>query len=64
MPQVKLKLTLNELRDMIFQLPAPDLLALVEAIESRAETVAMMRLAETGFRAWDEAGEDLYDADA
>ncbi|HXQ24449.1 MAG TPA: hypothetical protein VN812_22390 [Candidatus Acidoferrales bacterium] len=64
MPQVRLKLTLGELKDMIFQLPAQDLLALAEAIESRAETVAMMRLAETGFREWNEAGEDLYDADA
>ena len=64
MPNVKLKLSLKELKDLIFQLPAPDLLALVDAIESRAETTAMMQLAETGFREWAEPGEDIYDADA
>ena len=64
MPNVKLKLTLKELKDLIFQLPAPDLLALVDAIESRAETTAMMQLAETGFREWEARGEDIYDAHA
>jgi hypothetical protein len=31
-------------------------------MEARAETVAMMQLAETGFREWTEPGEDIYDA--
>jgi hypothetical protein len=63
MAHSKSKLTVEELKNLIFQLPPKDLVALVDAIESRAETVAMMQLAETAFREWDEAGEDIYDAD-
>jgi hypothetical protein len=32
------------------------------AIEERVETVAMMKLAETGFQERNEEGEDIYDA--
>jgi len=38
--------------------------AFVDAIEARAETVVMMRLAETGFQEWNEEGEDIYNAEA
>jgi len=64
MPQVTLDMSIEEIRTLIFQLPARELLTLVDAIEERAETVAMMQLAETGFREWNEEGEDIYDADA
>jgi len=64
MPHVTLNMSLDEIREIIFQLPSADLLALVDAIQDRAETVAMMQLAETGFAEWNEPGEDIYDADA
>jgi hypothetical protein len=64
MPEVTLKMSMDEIKGLIFQLPAQELLALVDAIEDRAETVAMMQLAETGFQEWDEEGEDIYDAEA
>ena len=64
MPQVTLDMSMEDIKALIFQLPAQELLTLVDAIEERAETVAMMRLAETGFREWNEEGEDIYDADA
>lgn len=52
----------DEIKSYIFQLPARELLTLVDAIEERAETVAMMQLAETGFQEWHEEGEDIYDS--
>ena len=63
-PQVTLDMSIEDIKALIFQLPAQELLTLVDAIEERAETVAMMQLAETGFREWSEEGEDIYDADA
>jgi hypothetical protein len=57
-------MSLDEIKSIIFQLPAQEFFALVDAIEARAETVAMMRLAETGFQEWNEEGEDIYDAEA
>jgi hypothetical protein len=36
---------------------------LVEEIEERAETIAMMRLSETGFQEWNQPGEEIYDAE-
>ena len=64
MPRVTLDVSIEEIRALVFQLPAQELLTLVDAIEERAETVAMMQLAETGFREWNEEGEDIYDAEA
>jgi len=54
----------EEIKNLIFQLPAKDFMKIVEEIEERAETVAMMQLSETGFQEWNEAGEDIYDAEA
>jgi hypothetical protein len=64
MPQVTLDLSVEKIKALIFQLPAQELLTLADAIEERVETVAMMQLAETGFREWNEEGEDIYDAEA
>lgn len=62
--QVMLNLSVEEIKALILQLPAQELLALADAIEERVETVAMMQLAETGFVEWNEEGEDIYDAEA
>ena len=64
MPQVTVDVSVGEIKALIFQLPAEELLELVDAIQERTETVAMMRLAETGFQEWNEEGEDIYDAEA
>ena len=61
MPKVVLDLTVDEIKGMILQLSPQDLLMLMEALEERAQTLAMMQLAETGFREWEEPGEDIYD---
>ncbi len=64
MPQVTLTLSLEELKNILFQLPPQDLLELMAALEERVETLQMMVLAETGFREWHDEGEDIYNAEA
>ena len=64
MPRVTKELTLEEIREIVLQLPANELLALNEMIGERAETLAIMQLANTGFQEWAEEGEDIYDARA
>jgi hypothetical protein len=63
MPQLTLDVSMDEIKTLIFRLPTEELLTLADAIEERAETVAMMRLAETGFQEWNEQGEDIYDVE-
>lgn len=60
MPNITLNMTLEEIKSVILQLPPQELLAVADVIEERAEVIGMMRLAETGFREWDEEGEDIY----
>ncbi|HCP32160.1 TPA: hypothetical protein DIT45_02810 [Candidatus Acetothermia bacterium] len=62
MLQVTLDLSVEKVKALILQLPAQELLMLVDAIEERVETVAMMQLAKTGFEEWNKEGEDVYDA--
>ena len=64
MPRITVDLSTEEIKNLLFQLPAHDFLVLVDAIEQRAETIAMMRVSETGFQEWNEDGEDIYDAKA
>ena len=64
MPQLTLDVSMDEIKTLIFRLPTEELLTLADGIEERAETVAMMRLAETGFQEWNEEGEDIYDVEA
>jgi len=46
--------SLEDIKALIFQLPTQEFLSLTDAIEDRAETVAMMQLSETGFQEWSE----------
>ena len=62
MPRITVDLSTEEIKNLVFQLPAQEFLVLVDAIEERAETIAMMRVSETGFQEWKEDGEDIYDA--
>ena len=64
MPRITVDLSTEEIKNLVFQLPAQEFLVLVYAIEERAETIAMMRVSETGFQEWNEDGEDIYDAKA
>ncbi len=64
MPRITVDLSTEEIKNLVFQLPAQEFLVLVDAIEERAETIAMMRVSEAGFQEWNEDGEDIYDAKA
>ncbi|MDY0166849.1 MAG: hypothetical protein RBS80_09915 [Thermoguttaceae bacterium] len=63
MPKVTLELTPENVQDILFQLPPNDFLALAGKVQERAETLQMMRLAETGFREWEHEEEDIYEAE-
>ena len=54
--------TLEEIKQMIFQLPIQEQITLMEDLEEKLETLSMMKLAETGFTEWNEEEEDIYDA--
>lgn len=64
MPGINSNMNLEEIKNIIFRLPAREFLTLADAIDERAETIAMMKLAESGFREWREKGEDIYDEKA
>ena len=64
MRQIGVLLTVEEVKTLLFRLPAPDFVRLADDIRDRAETVEMMCLAETGFSDWNEPGEDIYDEPA
>ncbi len=54
--------TLEEIKQMIFQLPIQEQITLMEDLEEKLETLQMMQLAETGFMEWNDEEEDIYDA--
>jgi len=62
MPKVTLELTPENVQDILFQLPPSDFLALADKMQEHAETLQMMRLAETGFDEWEHEEEDIYQA--
>jgi hypothetical protein len=64
MPHITMELSLEQIKKIVFQLPADELFTLNDMIEDRAQTLAMMQLANTGFREWEDEGEDIYDARA
>ena len=64
MPKVTLNMSLEDIKALVFQLPAQEFLSLADAVEDRSETVAMMQLSETGFQEWNEKGENIYDGEA
>ena len=53
--------TLEEIKQMIFQLPIKEQITLIEDLEEKLETLQMMQLVETGFTEWNDKEEDIYD---
>ena len=53
--------TLEEIKQMIFQLPIQEQVTLMEDLEEKLETLQMMQLAETGFIEWNDEEENIYD---
>lgn len=63
MPQLTLDMSTEEIKALILQLPPKELLEIAAEIEARAQTIEMMQLAETAFEEWNDAGEEIYDAE-
>jgi hypothetical protein len=61
MEQTGVILTMEEIKALVFRLPPLEFVQLADEIAERAETLEMMRLAETGFAEWNDPGEDIYD---
>lgn len=61
MPMMSLDVSVEEIKHLVFQLPTREFLLLMDSLEEKAESVAMMQLAESGFSEWNEPGEDIYD---
>lgn len=59
-----LNLTKEEIKEMIFQLPVEEIVALMADIEERVENLMIMQLAETGFQEWNDPEEDIYNDEA
>ena len=53
--------TLDEIKQMIFQLPIQEQITLIEDLQEKLETTQMMQLSETGFAEWNDEEEDIYD---
>jgi hypothetical protein len=64
MRRITLDLSTKKLQEMLWQLPPEEFLSLADAVAERAETLSMMKVAETGFQEWNEPGEDVYAAQA
>ena len=56
--------TLEEIKNMIFELPIQEQIALIEDLEERLETLTMMQLSETGFQEWNDPEEDIYNVES
>ena len=52
--------TVEEIKQIIFQLSIEEQIILKEELEVRLETLEMMQLSETGFTEWNDEEEDIY----
>jgi hypothetical protein len=50
----------DEIKQIIFNLPLDELIALDEEISEKIAATVMMKLAETGFSEWNDPEEDIY----
>ncbi|MCL1464048.1 hypothetical protein [Argonema galeatum] len=57
-------LTKEEIKEMIFQLPVAEIVALMADMEEKVGNLTMMQLAETGFEEWNDPEEDIYNDEA
>ncbi len=63
MPQTKAQPSIEEVKQLVFQLSPQDLLTLLTDIQERLYTTEMMQIAESGFQEWNDPEEDIYSAE-
>lgn len=64
MPQTDTPPTIEQVKQLAFQLSAQDLLALLNDIQERLYSNEMMQIAESGFQEWNDPEEAIYDVAA
>jgi hypothetical protein len=62
MLQTNLPPTIEQVKQLAFQLSSQDLLALLNDIQERLYGHEMMQIAESGFQEWNDPEEDIYNA--
>jgi hypothetical protein len=63
MPQIEILPTIEQVKQLAFQLSPPDLITLLNDIQERLYTNEMMQIAESGFQEWNDPEEDIYNAE-
>ena len=52
---------IEEIKALIFQLPLKEQEKLLSELEEQIQSMAMMQLAETGFKEWNDPEENIYE---
>ncbi|MCY7273253.1 MAG: hypothetical protein LH702_05780 [Phormidesmis sp. CAN_BIN44] len=63
MPQTKAQPSIEEIKQLVFQLSPQDLLTLLTDIQEQLYTTEMTQIAESGFQEWNDPEEDIYSAE-
>lgn len=56
-------INVEKIKTLILQLPLEQILTLISEVEEKISSIAMMQLAETGFKEWNDPEEDIYNDD-
>ena len=64
MLQTQLPISVEEVRQLAFQLSQQDLLSLLKDIQERLYTSELMAIAESSFQEWNDPEEDIYNAES
>ena len=64
MPQTKLPISVEEVRQLAFQLSQQDLLSLLTDIQERLYTSELMAISESSFQEWNDPEEDIYNGES
>ncbi len=64
MLQTQLPISVEEVRQLAFQLSQQDLLSLLKDIQERLYTSELMTIAESSFQEWNDPEEDIYNAES
>ena len=62
MLQTKILVSVQEVRQLAFQLSQQDLLSLLTDIQERLYTSELMAIAESSFQEWNDPEEDIYNS--
>ena len=61
---IQTQISVEEVRQLAFQLSQKDLLSLLTDIQERLYTSELMSIAESGFQEWSDPEEDIYNVES